>query len=36
MFQLGGKEDVRTRYARLDAKIEDSSTAFALILVPLC
>lgn len=36
MFQLGGKEDVRARYAGFDAEVENSSTAFALVLIPLC
>jgi hypothetical protein len=36
MFQLGGKEDVRARYAGLDAKVENSSSAFVLVLIPLC
>ena len=36
MFQLGGEEDVCAGYARLDAKVENCSTAFVLVLVPLC
>jgi hypothetical protein len=36
MFQLGGKEDFCAGYAGLDTKVENSSTAFVLVLIPLC
>jgi membrane-associated protease RseP (regulator of RpoE activity) len=36
MFQLCGTEDLRPRYTGLIAKVKNGSTAFTLVLIPLC